>query len=60
MILAGRIIDQQPQRTVVVGDEDVEVAVVVDVADGHAAADVGDLEHRAGAARDVFELHGLP
>src|SRR5438045_7805445 len=43
------LVEQQPHRTVVVGDDDVHVAVVVDIAECGAAA---DLRAREGRARE--------
>ena len=43
------LIEEQPHRPVVVGHHDVDVAVVVDVAERSAAADLGASERRAPA-----------
>ena len=45
---AADVIDQQPDRSVVVRHHDVSVAVVVDVAERGAAADLGRLQDSAG------------
>ena len=46
---------QDPRRSVVVEDHEVDVAVVVEVAGGEAAADVQRRERRAGAGGHVHE-----
>ena len=50
MLATADLIDQQLGGTVVVGDDDVDVAVVVDVAERRAAPDRSALEdgHRRG------------
>src|SRR5262245_52488252 len=49
------VVDEQPRRPAVVGDEHVRVAVVVDIAKTGAAAHFGLLKHRSGPIGDVFE-----
>src|SRR5262245_41618074 len=55
MLLIPDLVDEQPRRTVVVDDNDVGVAVVVDVAERRTAADLGERERRARLVADVFE-----
>ena len=52
--IADRV-DQQCRRPMHVADDDVDVAVVVDVAERRAAADRGLTEDRAALRADVFE-----
>ena len=48
-VLPGRdIVVKQPHGAVVVGHEDIDSPVVVDVADRHATADIDALERRSG------------
>ena len=55
-VMAGPLpVLQQRRRVVHVVDDDVEIAVVVEIADGQAAADPRDLQARAGAIRHVAE-----
>ena len=55
-VVAGLLpVLQQRRRAVHVVDDEVEIAVVVEIADGKAASDPGDLQARAGALRDVAE-----
>jgi hypothetical protein len=56
MLAAADVVDQQPDRSAVVGDHDVGVAVVVDVAKCGAATDIGSLQNRASVFGDVREL----
>ena len=53
---AADVVDEQPRRTIVVAHHDVHVAVVVDVAERRAAADLRELKHRAGPRGGVLEL----
>ena len=55
MMAVGDLVDEQPSPAVVVGDEDVHVAVVVDVAEGRPAAHLRRCERGAGAIRHVGE-----
>src|SRR5256885_4308291 len=55
MLLIADVVEEQLRRPVVVRDDDVGVAVVVDVSEGRAAADRGAPEHRAGARWHVIE-----
>ena len=55
MRASRRLVDEQPRRPVDVADDDVDVAVVVDVAERGAAADLGEGEGGARLARDVLE-----
>src|SRR5262245_58736979 len=54
LAIADRV-DQEAGRSVDVRDHDVNVAVVIDVAKGHTAADIEPLERRAPFRRHVFE-----
>ena len=60
VVAAADVVDQQPRRAVVVADQHVDVAVVVDVAERRAAADLRQLEHRAGRARVTSSNRPLP
>ena len=55
MVAVSEVIDQKPDRTAVVRDDDVCVAVVIDVAERSTAADFGQREHPARLAGDVLE-----
>src|SRR5437879_24288 len=55
MTSVSDVVDEQPNRSAVVADDDVGVAVVVDVAKRRAAADVGQRERRARLTGDVLE-----
>jgi hypothetical protein len=55
MVRAGRLVDQQPDRTVVIRDDDVRIAIVVDVAEGRAAPDFRQPKDSAAAIGDVLE-----
>ena len=68
LVLAD-LVEEQARRPVAVDDDDVQIAVVVDVTEGSGAADFGRLEDRAGLGGDlreravaevVEELVGLP
>ena len=56
MIAVASVVPQQPRRTVVRGNQEIEVAVVVDVAVRRATRDDALLEGGAGAQADVLEL----
>src|SRR6266853_5910641 len=56
MVSIADLIKTQPCRPVVVGDQDIGVAVVVDITKGCAPTDFEKLEGLAGRARDVDEL----
>src|SRR5258708_6045724 len=56
MVSIADLIKKQPCRPVVVGDQDIGVAVVVDITKGCAATDFEKLESLAGRARDIDEL----
>ncbi len=43
----GRLVQKQARRTIIVGHEDVDVAVIIDVAECGGAADFGKLQRRA-------------
>ena len=58
MVTVRFAVHEYSQFSVGVADDDVGVAVVVDVAECCSPPDVRDLEHRAGAARDVLEAAG--
>ncbi len=55
MVTIADVVDQQPQRPVVVGDDDVGVAVVVEVAEGRAPTDLRQPECGARRRRHVLE-----
>src|ERR671910_97793 len=55
MRASRRLVDEEPRRPVDVADDDVDIAVVVDVAERRAAADLGEGEGGASPARDVLE-----
>src|SRR5205823_4649505 len=55
MVAIADMVDEQTHRSVVDADEDVDVAVVVDVAKGCAASHPFDRERRAAPARDVLK-----
>ena len=55
VVAAADVVDQQPGLAVVVGHQDVHVAVVVDVAERRAAADLRQLKRGAAARGDVLE-----
>ena len=55
---AGRradLVEEQPGRTVVVGDDDVDVAIVVDVPKGGSPGDLHELERRSGFASNLVK-----
>ncbi len=54
-VAAGSRVVEVGGRTVVADDDRVDPAVVVEVADGQAAAQPGHLERRAGAGADVAQ-----
>src|SRR5262247_1605716 len=45
VLLPARLVDEQADGTAVVGEDDIDVAVVVDVAERGATADLGTREH---------------
>src|SRR5260221_247277 len=49
------VVEQQAKRTARVGDDDVDIAVVVDVAERRTATHVGDAERGTGPVRDLLE-----
>ena len=55
MVAIADAVDQQPGGCVNVGDDDVDVTVVVDVAKRGAAADFEQLEQRSRLRRDILE-----
>jgi hypothetical protein len=48
VILLGSVVAQQGGRLILIHDDDVEVAVIVEIAEGTSAADVTDIDGRAG------------
>src|SRR6267378_6923327 len=56
MILRGRFVAENVDGAVVRGDHGIEAAVIINVADGHAAAEPGLLKNGAGVGGDVHEL----
>ena len=55
MVPVVDLVDEKADGPVRVGDDDVGIAVVVDIAKRRAAADLRRLECRTGAIGDVFE-----
>src|SRR5262245_15110973 len=55
VLLAARLVDEQTDWTVVVGEDDIDVPVVVDVAKRCATADLGARERRPARRAGVFE-----
>src|SRR5918996_3358171 len=55
MPLLSDVVDQEPQRTAGMADDDVDVAVVIDIAERRTATDLRDLECRARSRADVLE-----
>src|SRR5262249_5534604 len=55
VLLAARLVDEQANGTVVVGEDDIDVAVVVDVAKRGATTDLGTREHWPARRAGVFE-----
>ena len=55
MVAISHVIDQQANTARIVGNDDVGVAVVVDVAKGGAPTDFHQIEHAACAIGHVFE-----
>ena len=49
------LIQEQPHWTVVVADDDIDVAVIVDIADCRTPADIASLKCRTSSIRDVVE-----
>src|SRR5262249_60951548 len=58
VILIADLVEQEPDRPAVIGENDVDVAVVVDVAERGAAADLRTREGRTGLAADLFKGDG--
>src|SRR5713226_1235981 len=56
MILRWRFVVKNVDGAVVRGNDGVEAAVIIDVADGHAAAKPGPLKNGAGVRGDIHEL----
>ncbi len=56
MILRGRFVVKYADGAIVGGDDGVEAAVIVNVADGHAAAEPGLMKDGAGVRGDIHEL----
>ena len=55
MTAVRRLVDQEARRSVVVANQDVHVAVVVDVAKGGASANLGELEDFTRPIADLLE-----
>src|SRR5437762_6225331 len=56
MVLRGRFVAKDVDRAVVGGNDGVETAIVIDVADGHAAAQPRLAEDGAGCTRNVDKI----
>jgi hypothetical protein len=52
---AANVVDQQPDRSIVVRHDHIGVAVVVDIAECSTTADFGGSQRGAGLSRDIDE-----
>ena len=55
MVPISYVVDEQTERPGSVGDEHVDVAVVIDVAERRAAAHLGQREYRSGPVGHILE-----
>src|SRR5919201_2865446 len=55
MIAAARLVQQQPHRSVIIGDHDINLSVIIYVSERGATAHFGKSEHGASAAGNLDE-----
>src|SRR5215469_16846274 len=55
VLLVSHVIDEKARWTIVVGQQDVGIAVIIDVPEGHSPADLQERERLTGSASGVLE-----